>query len=202
MIRRTVAAAALLCTPLRAEAHAFQAGQEGYDLFVQGVAQPWLALPTALVLVGTGLLLAIWREEGMLAGWPVLAVCAAIGFGLGPLVPPVGVVALAAFALAVGGLGILAPRLPGPGVLAMAGGAMLLSARYLMEDHPMGDLPLPFLLGMAGGALAAVGLPAGVVQASRTLTEAPWVLIFWRALASWVAAVAVLMVAFTLRGAT
>ncbi|MEM9395609.1 MAG: hypothetical protein AAGA38_17250 [Pseudomonadota bacterium] len=204
MIRRHVGAAAAVCSAAfhgnPAKAHAFQAGQQGYELFVQGVAQPWLALPTALVLVGTGLLLSIWREEGMLAAWPVVAICAVLGFGLGPLAPPVSALGLAGIALAIGGMGIIAPRLPSLVPLFAAGASMLLSARYLMEDHPLGDLPLPFLFGMAGGALSAIALPAGVVQASRMLTEADWLMIFWRALASWVAAIAVLMGAFVLRG--
>jgi hypothetical protein len=203
MIRYGVGAAlggALIVLPDPVSAHAFQAGQEGYALFVQGAAQPWLALPTALALIGTGLMVSIWREEGMLAAWPVIGICAFLGFGLGPLVPPVGTLALAALALGIGGLGILAPQLPRSGVLTMAGAAMLLSARYLMEDHPLGDLPLPFLFGMALGALAAIAAPAGLVQASRSMVSAPWLLIFWRALASWVAAIAVLMIAFTLRG--
>lgn len=197
--------AALCCAlttwlPQRADAHAFEAGQQGYEIFVQGVAQPWLALPTAVVLIGTGLLVSIWQEEGMLAAWPVVGISAALGFGLGPLVPPIGALGLAVAAIFVGGLGILAPRLPRLLVLTTSGATMLLCARYLMEDHPLGELPITFLLGMGGGALSAIAIPAGLVQASRGLTDAAWVMVFWRALASWVAAIAMLMGAFALRG--
>lgn len=194
-------ACAALCLPARAEAHAFQSGQQSYELLVQGIAQPWLALPVALVLVGAGVMLSIWREEGMLAAWPVVLVCAALGFGLGPFVPPVDAGALAVAGLAIGGAGVVAHRLPAALVLGLAGFAMLLGARYLVEDHPFGELPLAFLLGMGGGALSAVALPAGLVQASRHhLPRAGWVVIGWRALSSWIAAIAVLVLAFSLRG--
>lgn len=193
-----LAAAALLAAG-PAHAHAFESGQDAYALFLQGVAQPWLALPVAVLLVGTGLFLGIWRQEALVPTWPALILGALIGFGLGPLVPEVGGAVLMGAALVVSALGLLALPLAAPLAFGIAAFATALSGRYLMETHALGELPLAFLIGMGVGATTAVALPAGLVQASRERIAHAAVLIGWRALVSWVGAVAILALAFALR---
>ena len=182
-----------------AHAHAFESGKDAYALFLQGVAQPWLMLPVAVLLIGTGLFLGIWRVEGIVPAWPGLILGAALGVGLGPLVPQVGSAVLAGAALVVAGLGVAALRVPMLAAVGIAALATALSGRFLMETHALGELPVAFLLGMAAGCTTQVALVAGAVQLTREHLTNRAVLIGWRALMSWVAAVAILTLAFALR---
>ncbi len=198
-MRRLAPGLALIPVPGLAQAHAFQTGADSYALFLQGVGAPWLMLPVALLLIGTGLFLGIWRTEAMLAFWPVQIVVLALVLGLGVFVPGVPDLALVVAALAIAGLGILALPLPRAAALGLGALALLLAGRFLLEDHAFGELPLPFMVGMAAGAASLVALPAGLVQATRERIGHPAVLIGWRALSSWVGAAAILMIAFALR---
>lgn len=180
-------------------AHAFESGQDTYALLLKGVSQPWLMLPVAVLLIGLGMLAGIWRVEGTIAIWPALLLGVLLGLGLGPFVPQVPVLWLMAGALVVSGLGILALALPQAAMLGLATLATALPSRFLMEAHAFGELPWPFVIGMGLGITTCAALAAGLVQATRERIGHSAVLIGWRALISWVGAIAILMMAFELR---
>ena len=182
-----------------AYAHAFESGQDAYELFLQGISQPWLMLPVAVLLLGLGILTGIWRTEGVIVVWPAMIVGALLGLGLGPFVPQVEVVWLMGLALVVSIMGLIALPLPSLAMAGLAALATVLPSRFLMETHVFGELPLPFLIGMGIGITTCAALAAGVVQVTREQIGHAAVLIGWRALISWVGAIAILMLAFELR---
>jgi len=179
-------------------AHAFESGQDTYALVLQGLSQPWLMLPVAVLLIGLGMLAGIWRVEGAAAIWPSMILGVVLGLGLGPLVPQIDVMVLIIGALVISALGILAVPLPSLAMAAMAALATALPSRFLMEAHAFGELPLPFVIGMGLGITTCAALAAGLVQATRERIDHTAVLIGWRALASWIGAIAILMMAFEL----
>ena len=184
-----------------AHAHAFESGQDTYELILQGVSQPWLMLPVAVLLIGLGLLAGIWRDEGLITVWPALIVGTLLGLGLGPFVPQIEVIWLMVVALLVSALGIAAVPVPRVAMAALACLATALPGRFLMEAHVFGELPFPFLVGMGLGITTCAALAAGLVQATREQIHHGAVLIGWRALISWVGAIAILMLAFEMRPA-
>ncbi len=199
MIHRLWAALVVVGLARPAAAHTFETGQDLYDLFLQGVAQPWLMLPVAVLLIGTGMFIGIWRVEGVIAAWPGLLLGALVGFGLGPVLPQVSALVLFGAALGVACLGLVGPPLSTPIITALSALCVGLSGRFLMETHVLGELPVIFLIGMGVGATTAVALPAGLIQFTRERIDHGALLIGWRALISWVGAIAILSIAFALR---
>lgn len=182
-----------------AHAHAFESGQDAYELLLQGISQPWLMLPVAVLLLGLGMLTGIWRTEGVIVVWPAMIAGALLGLGLGPFIPQVEVIWLMGLALAISIVGIIALPLPSLAMTGLAALATLLPSRFLLETHAFGELPLPFLIGMGIGITTCAALAAGVVQATREQIGHVAVLIGWRALISWIGAISILMLAFELR---
>ena len=198
MIKR-LALLAALAAPQQAAAHAFESGQDTFALILQGLSQPWLMLPVAILLIGLGMLAGILREEAAIAIWPAMILGTVLGLGLGPFVPQFEVVWLMAAALIVALLGIAALPLPGLLVPLIAFLATALPSRFLMEAHAFGELPIPFVIGMGLGITTCAALAAGLVQATRERIQHGALVIGWRALISWVGAMAILMMAFEMR---
>lgn len=203
MTRRERASFALTLGALHpgaAGAHAFEAGADTYARFVEGAAVPLSAPAVALCLVPLGLLLGLWRDDGLPAVWPALLLGLGAGIGLAPLADPwVPLAALAAGALcaAAAALAVL-PRRRAV-MAAVAFGVGLLATTAGLEGHARGEVPPATLAGILFGANLAVAIPAATVSASTERWRQVWVRIGWRIMSSWSGAIAVLYLAFELR---
>lgn len=192
---------ALALVPGSASAHAFSTGRDAYGNFLEGaataLANPVLLLPVLAVSVA----LALWREEGLLAAWPYALAGSVVGLAAAPFAGPSIAAVAMGFGLVVAvlaalvPLGRIAPALPVLAGLVMA--AVFASA---LQGHSFGEVPMATRVGLLFGGHFALSAGAGVVRLARSRVAHPAMTIFWRVVASWIAAILVLYLAFSFRG--
>jgi hypothetical protein len=197
--KAAVAAALLALQPVAAQAHAFTAGADLYRQFVEGSTVPLVTAPILMLLLPLGLLAGLWRQNGMVLIWPGFALGLLAGIPAAPLASP-------GIALAASGVGIVLAVLaalavpltlwPARGLATLAG---LTASMVSLEGHGWGELPVLIHLGILFGAHLVVMVPAALVASSLDhWNDRPWLRIGWRILASWSAAISVLLLAFAL----
>lgn len=190
--------AALAAAPGAAAAHSPVPGIEG---FYTGLAHPFVE-PTLLVasLAVVFLILQDWPRRFRL-GWPVYAATVAIGLlaarSLGAMVPLdvalLGSAALAAALAAAAGDRATALALP---LLALSG--LAVGAGALPEPGPVRDVVIT-AAGTVVGANLGLLVIGGAIDWLRERHDGPVLRIGIRVAASWLAAVALMILAFVLR---
>ena len=194
----TAGAGAGLAAAAPAGAHSFAAGADAYALFVEAVGVPASEPPAAVALVALGLMAGIWHPDGMPRIWPALIAGAVVGVLAAPAVAlPLGL-PLLLLAVLTGGLGALALDWPRALPAGLAAVIAALAGALSLAGHAWGTLPLAVHAGVLVGINLLVTVPAGLVAGTRRSIAAAWPMIVWRALASWAAAVAILVAAFEL----
>ncbi|MBV7379569.1 hypothetical protein [Maritimibacter dapengensis] len=200
-MRRLALAALPALLAGRAHAHSFTAGADAYGAFLEGAGvifgTPGLMLP----LVALGLLVALWQIEGLLTAWPIFLGGQVAGMIAAPLVGPSAALLPISFGLVLGALAALVPlnRL-GRAVPVLAGLMGLVVMLAGLEGHAWGELTIPIYLGLLFGANVAVSATAGIVRVCRETWPGEATRIGARIIASWVAAILVLYLAFALSG--
>jgi len=188
-----VLTAAVLPSP--AAAHGFAPGANPWSQILAGASVPFAEPAILLALLPLGLALGIWRADGLPRLWTALAA----GLAAGVVAAPLAGLSIAFAAILAG----LATALMGAAALAWptwlmgaaTAGTGLVVAMTALEGHAPGSLPATVHIGMFMGAGVAVGLPFALVALSRGPGTAPWLLIGWRVLASWLAAIALMLAA-------
>lgn len=183
-----------------AAAHAFDAGADAYNQVVEGIAvvltYPGLLLP----LLALGVFVSLWRMEGLPLVWPAFLLGQVAGVILGAFTGPwVGGAAMAV-GVVVAALAALRPRanaVAAQGIAAMAGLAVMAAA---FEGHGLFELTVWIHIGLFLGTNMVLAVAAGLARLSLERVTAAWMGIGWRIVASWIAAVLVLVLAFALRG--
>lgn len=190
MTRMAIFALAWAATP--AHAHGTLPGGGG---FYAGAAHPFVSIDHLLLLVALGLVLS---QHDLRAGLGVLVLGVILGLALpfwdlrldasGPLIFVFAIIAGASLALAW--------NLPPPVTLTLCAASGVCIG--LQTDVPLGTLTMAATAG-AGVALA-VFLIAAYAFAMGTLTRHRLQGIHLRVAGSWIVAIAVMMLAFLLRG--
>ena len=200
MKRSVLLAPALAAVPSGAAAHSFESGADLYAQFVEGtsvvVTYPAVFLP----LLALGLLLTLWESEGMVRAWPAFLGGQVAGIFLAPLVGEWILPVMMGAGIIVAALAALLPQ---PMRLVTLPSAALLGALALalgLEGHRLFELPILIHLGLLFGTNATVALAAGVSRLALDRVQAEWMRITVRVAASWIAAMLMLILAFTLRG--
>ncbi|MEM8648356.1 MAG: hypothetical protein AAGF86_18735 [Pseudomonadota bacterium] len=187
----------LVCvTP--ASAHAFKDDGGFYELFLEGNKAVFLDLRVAISVLAAGLLVALWTAEGLIKAWPFflggnvagVLLCAAgmpdpslVLYGLTLLCGLGAAAAVSLPALWMRGIAVIMGAVPGIAVLF---------------DHTLGNVPIGFILGLFFGLNLVLATAAGLV--SLTLEHLPygWVRIAWRAIAAWLVAITIMILAVEL----
>lgn len=202
-MRRGLRAApfALLLAPGAARAHAFGVYDSAYNAFLEGVgvflASPGLLLPILALAVALGL----WRAEGLLAVWAPVLLATLAGIALAPFVGPWAGLPPLALGLVVAALAALVPleRLA-PAIPMFAVLTSLAAMVAALEGHGWGEVSLATRAGLLFGLHVALAAGAGLVRVTRETFRHRATDILWRVVASWLAAILVLYLAFALRG--
>lgn len=186
--------------PSGAAAHSFESGADLYAQFVEGagvvVTYPAVFLP----LLALGLLLTLWQPEGMVRAWPWFLGGQVAGIFVAPFVGEWILPVMMGAGVVVASLAALLPR-PMPAVTLPAAALLgVLTLSIGLEGHALFELPVLIHLGLIFGANAAVALAAGISRLALDRVEAEWMRISVRVAASWIAAMLMLILAFTLRG--
>ncbi|MDF0602968.1 hypothetical protein P1J78_19670 [Psychromarinibacter sp. C21-152] len=201
-MRRAAAAGVLLTLALRPDpgaAHAFQEGGGVYDRFVEGVSVALSAPSVILCLLPMGVLIGLWRRDGLPAVWPWFLGGQAAGLFAAAAVPPTVALASLGAGAVTGALAALRPDPPAPAPHVLAALTGLLSAAASFQGHGLFALSPGIHAGLLLGANLALAAAAGLAAATLQRWPRPWLTIGWRIAASWLAAVALLVLAFELR---
>ena len=192
--------AGLALLPDLAAAHAFSSGADQYAQFVEGTGVPLGAPAILLVALPLGVLIGLAGRDGMPLAWPGLLAGLVAGWLAGPLIGPEIALAATGVGAVLGTLGAVAPAQPRPALLALSALAGALAMLVAIEGHGRWELPVLIPLGIVLGVHLVVVLPAAVVSGALACWPAPWMRIGWRVLASWIAAAAVIYLAFLWTG--
>ena len=181
--------------PVTASAHDFLKSA-AYESFVEGAGLAMGWPPSAILLCALALFASLSMRESMPSIWlHFIAGCIA-GLAIAPWVPerPSGFVLLMAAVVATAAALRPESRLSALRALAAITGATACAA--LMAGHAHGEVPATAIAGVTLGANMLVAIVAGLVEAGMRHFRRPWLVIAFRAIASWVAAIAVLVLAF------
>lgn len=182
-----------------ASAHAFKAGAGHYEAFIEGTSVVLFWPPTLAAMLTLGILVSLWRAEGMVAIWPYMIIGQLIGFGLSsfnlegtatlPYFLGLLTAIFAIFALTTNKSLIAI-------IAAFSGLSVIMSA---LEGHPIGSLSLAIYLGIFVAANLGVAVSAGLVAMSIAKIKSSWAVLGWKIIASWLAAMIILQLAFAFR---
>lgn len=185
--------------PTGAVAHSFESGADLYAQFVEGagvvVTYPAVFLP----LLALGLFLSLWHPEGMVRAWPAFLVGQLVGIALAPLVGEWILPVMMGAGLAVAALAALLPQPDRILSLIFAATLGVLALALGLEGHALFELPALIHLGLIFGTNATVALAAGIGRLAMDRVPADWMRITLRVAASWIAAMLMLILAFTFR---
>ncbi len=200
MKQRLLLPVATAAAPTSAAAHSFESGADLYAQFVEGagvvVTYPAVFLP----LLALGFFLSLWQPEGMVKAWPYFLVGQVAGIAVAPLVGEWILPVMMASGIVVGALAALLPQPTRVLSLFFAAVLGMVALALGLEGHRLFELPILIHLGLIFGANAAVALAAGIARLAMEKVPADWMRITVRVAASWIAAMLMLILAFTLRG--
>jgi hypothetical protein len=181
----------------QAQAHAFQSGADAYGQFTEGFGVALTDPPIVLVLVASFIAVSLADPKGFPRALPFLA-AGIIGGGLiAPAIPEAGVLATLTVALAAGLLGVLRWT-KGLAVLALLAGVT--AAMTGLAGHTFSEVPVLLKLGLATGILLIAAASAALTAMALERFPYPATAILARVAASWCAAIALLLLAFVVKG--
>lgn len=183
----------------RAEAHAFDAGADAYNQVVEGITVVLIYPGLLLPLMALGVLLALWRTEGLPEVWPIFLLAQVAGVILGAFVGPwIGFAAMGV-GIAAAALAALMGRPPVWAAYALAGlgGLSIMAAAF--EGHALLELTVWIHIGLLFGANMVLAMSAGFARLLLERVAAPWMRIGWRVVGSWIGAILLLVLAFAAR---
>jgi len=185
--------------PTNAFAHAFMAGADSYQAFLEGVQVVLFWPPTMMAMIALGLFASLWRANGMVLVWPYLI----LGQMAGILISALNLQGMAILPYLVG---ILLAFITALELVKSPAGAKLLAAAIgfavtasALEGHPLASLPLMIYLGIFVAANMGVATTAALVAISLERLKYHWVVIGWKIVASWLIAIMMLQLAFELK---
>jgi hypothetical protein len=199
-VRRTALSLALAVIAGPVHGHAFDAGADAYGQFVEGAAVMLTFPGIVLPLLALGVLLSLWREDGLPNVWPVFLVAQLAGVFGAALIGPVVALIFMALGIVIAAMAALAPSVPKMAAYGFAGLAGVCAMLTAFEGHGLFELPVFTHLGLLFGANLATALAAGIARLALTRVEAGWMRIAWRVAASWIGAILMLTLAFEVAG--
>lgn len=190
-----VGISAFFATAGPAEAHIFAEDGNVFTNFLAGNEAVFLDLQVSTSLLAAALLFGIWRTDGLIKVWPVFLAGNAVGIALSAAgVSDPFIVHLSLTMLL--GLGAAAEiSLP---VIWMRGLALLIGTIpviAILFDHNFKDVPIPFIAGILVGLNLLFALAIGIVLLILWQLPYGWVRIAWRALAAWLVAITLMILA-------
>ena len=183
-------------------AHDFGLGGGYYADFLAGCAAVLTELPVLICLASAGIFIALWNRDGFPGVWPLFALGNIAGMLLAPLdlVEPIS----AAYGPAIA-LGLLAAAAVKPGILLMRS-IMFLAGMFptlaILGGHAWSEVPIATFAGIILALNAGFSMATAVVALTLKGFSYPFVPIAFRALASWLVAIAVMAFAFLIRPGT
>lgn len=175
-----------------ASAHDFGIGKDGYEDFLIGNLAVFTDTPVILLMLAAAFLISIWKADGLPQVWAFYVLGAILGalLGFAGILPP----ALPAFiaVIVTGLLGAVALNVSVGLMRALVCLIGIVLGNAILSGHTMNELPLFAYFGLFFALNLGLAIPASIVAITRDKLPYSWVLIVWRAGASWLVAVAVI----------
>jgi len=188
--------AALVLSGSKVQAHSFKTGADTVEAFFDGANAVLFSPMSLLPSLALGMFLSLWHSEGLVKAWPALILGHVAGFVLAPMVGPwVIPAALAIGTLVATGAALLSRHFRAAALTlsALTGLFTLLAG---LEGHTWLELEPAIYLGIFAAASVAVAIGAGLTRLVLEQLDYDWTRIGLRIVASWLAAVQVMMMAF------
>lgn len=199
--RLGMAAIAAIALPATAFAHSFEAGASTYASFLAGIEAVYADLGIALLILAAGLLVGLDKNPAKHTGFAALLAGAVLGCVLSvPLnYTPSTVLLLSATAVAC--LAAWRPAWQLSWLMVALGGAGGMGAWSVFAGHEDVVAPLPVYVGTLFALYVGVATTGAITKLVMETVPKGWVEIGFRAMASWVAAIAIMTLAFLSTGA-
>ena len=190
-----IAITGLILISSPADAHSFIGEGGAYDIFVEGAGVVLSDIRLILPLIAVGLMVALWQIDGLISVWPAMIVGNFIGIPLAIISTTAAYQIFTALGLMVAIIAAVKPDRLKPEILfvtfVISVGAMMCA----LQGHKFLELPLMIYLGIIFGTNLTLAMSAnGAGLFLRSITSS-WAKIIIRALASWVAAMSLLILA-------
>ena len=190
-----IAITGLILISSPADAHSFIGEGGAYDIFVEGAGVVLGDIRLILPLIAVGLMVALWQIDGLISVWPAMIVGNFIGIPLAIISTTAAYQIFTALGLIVAIIAAVKPDRLKPEILfvtfVISVGAMMCA----LQGHKFLELPLMIYLGIIFGTNLTLAMSAnGAGLFLRSITSS-WAKIIIRALASWVAAMSLLILA-------
>jgi hypothetical protein len=185
--------AVLLGAP--AQAHSFLAEGGAYDMFVEGTTVILKEVRLLLPIVALGLLISLWKADGLISAWPANIVGNVLGVPLAVLVSDKIILVYLLIGVFVALIAALTPK---RNAIEIRGFALVLgigSMLSALEGHEFFELPVAIYLGLIFGLNLVLAATANISGLILSTFKANWINIAIRAISSWTAAIGILIFA-------
>lgn len=188
--------AVLLAAP--AQAHSFLAEGGAYDLFVEGTTIILKDVRLLLPILALGLLISLWKADGLINAWPANIAGNVLGVPLAVLVSDKIILIYLLIGVFVGLIASLTPKRSSTEIKVLALVLGIVSMLSALEGHGFFELPFAIYLGLIFGLNLVLAVTANIFGLILSTFEVKWVNIAIRAVASWSAAIGILIFAISL----
>lgn len=187
---------ALLLVPSQAFSHSFGAGTDQFASFVEGASVVIFDQVSLFATLSLGLMIALWKNRGVIQALPLFIAGLALGFLLAPSVGTwviMGATVVGAISATLGASLNLQFK-PLTMIIALFTG--LLVQMVSLEGHVWMELSVSIYVGVTLGALLPVMLGAATGELLLERLPAAFSRIAVRVICSWLAAIQIMMLAF------
>lgn len=187
----------VLLLSTNAEAHSFGAGTDLFASFIEGAKVILFEPITLFACMSLGLLLTLWRANGLLIALPYLIGATIFGFLSATFAPTWTITALLIIGTINSALAALVRNNSQIVVITISIATGFLCQFVALEGHAWMELSAAIYLGLIIGTYFCVVAASGLSQVLlERFNNALWSRITLRVVASWLAAMQILMFAF------
>jgi hypothetical protein len=182
--------------PSQAAAHSFGAGTDQFASFVEGASVVIFDQVSLFATLSLGLMIALWKNRGVIQALPLLIAGLALGFLLAPSVTIWVIMGATVVGAITATIGASLNQQYKPLTLILALFTGLLVQMVSLEGHVWMELSSAIYVGVTLGAILPVMLGAATGELLLEKLPASFSRIAVRVACSWLAAIQIMMLAF------
>lgn len=182
--------------PSQAAAHSFGAGTDQFASFVEGASVVIFDQVSLFATLSLGLMIALWKNRGVIQALPLLIAGLALGFLLAPSVTTWVIMGATVVGAITATIGASLNQQYKPLTLILALFTGLLVQMVSLEGHVWMELSSAIYVGVTLGAILPVMLGAATGELLLEKLPASFSRIAVRVACSWLAAIQIMMLAF------
>jgi hypothetical protein len=182
--------------PSQAAAHSFGAGTDQFASFVEGASVVIFDQVSLFATLSLGLMIALWKNRGVIQALPLFIAGLALGFLLAPSVTTWVIMGATVIGAITATIGASLNQQYKPLTLILALFTGLIVQMVSLEGHVWMELSSAIYVGVTLGAILPVMLGAATGELLLEKLPASFSRIAVRVACSWLAAIQIMMLAF------